>query len=119
VPQGQNAVDDSAGEGRGSATRAAGLVLKLDALQALAEGVTHPVLDIRESEPELAGDLAQGHSASGQADQFAAMLWREFFMLGRLVGARIAVSSVPAPLRFASTTLTAMRDTPEAIQLTR
>jgi len=119
VPQGQNAVDHPAGQGRGSAPRAAGLVLKLDARQALAAGVPHPVLDVREREPELAGDLAQRHPAPGQADQFAAMLWREFFMLATLADARIAVSSVPAPLRSASTTLTAMRETPEAIEVTK
>lgn len=117
VPQGQNAVNHLAGQGRGSATRAARLVLKLDAVQTLAEGVMDPVLDVRESEPELAGDLAQGHPAPSQADQFASMLWREFFMLATLVAARIDVSSVPAPLRSASTTLTSMRETPEAIKV--
>ena len=117
VPQGQNAVNHLVGQGRGSAMRASRLVLKLDALQALAEGAMDPVLDVRESEPELTGDLAQGHPTPGQADHFASMLWREFFMLATLFGARIDVSSVPAPLRSASTALTSIRETPEAIKV--
>ncbi len=60
VPPGQKAVNQLAGQGRGSATRAARLVLQLDAVQMLAEGVMDPVWDVRESEPELAGDLAPG-----------------------------------------------------------
>jgi hypothetical protein len=117
MPQGEDPVNKLAGERRWAATRAARLVPEGHAMQALAPSVANPGLDVRESEPELAGDLAQGHPAPSQADQFASMLWREFFMLATLVAARIDVSSVPAPLRSASTTLTSMRETPEAIKV--
>ena len=99
VSQGQKAVNHLVGPGRGMAMRAARLVLKLDALQALAAGAMDPVLDVRERESELTGDLAQGHPAPGQADDFPALLWREFFMWATIFCARIDVSSVPAPLR--------------------
>jgi hypothetical protein len=107
VAQREDLLDDGGGEGARAAMRATGLVFELEAMQALLRGPVDPILDVGEGHAKAAGDLAQRHPPSCQTDDLAAMLWRQFFMVGKLRAAGWAVSSVPASLRSASTPLTA------------
>ena len=92
------------------AKRAGRAVSKIHTVQTLPGGALHPVLDVGPGQAGLASDLAQGDTAAGQEDQPAALSLREFFKEQTLASACFAVSFVPAPLRSASTTLTAKQE---------
>ena len=107
VAQGEDALDHFGQEGVWRAKRAGRAVSKI---QTLPGGALHPVLDVGPGQAGLASDLAQGDTAAGQEDQPAALSLREFFKEQTLASACFAVSFVPAPLRSASTTLTAKQE---------
>lgn len=110
VAQGEDALDHFGQEGIWRAKRAARAVSKIHTVQTLPGGALHPVLDVGQGQAGLASDLAQGDTAAGQEDQPAALSLREFFKGHTLASACFAVSFVPAPLRSASTTLTAKQE---------
>src|ERR1035438_3959417 len=110
VAQGEDALDHFGQEGVWRAKRAARAVSKIHTVQTLPGGALHPVLDVGPGQAGLASDLAQGDTAAGQEDQAAALSLREFFKEQTLASACFAVSFVPAPLRSASTTLTAKQE---------
>jgi hypothetical protein len=110
VAQGEDALDHFGQEGVWRAKRAARAVSKIHTVQTLPGGALHPVLDVGQGQAGLASDLAQGDTAAGQEDQPAALSLREFFKGHTLASACFAVSFVPAPLRSASTTLTAKQE---------
>jgi len=81
-------------------------ILEVDAIESKAARSCNPVLNIRKGEVELACDLAQGDSAAREQNHLPPVSRRKFFIRCRLAEESCDVSSVPAPLRSASTTLT-------------
>lgn len=107
MAQREDLLDEGGGESARAAMRTTGAVVELEAVQALLAGAVDPILDVGKGHAEAARDFAQRQPPSRQTDDLAAMLGRQFFMVGTLRATGWAVSSVPASLRSASTPLTA------------
>jgi len=107
VAQGQNALDHFGSQGVRWVSGGVRMILKVDAIEAARAGSFDPVLNVRKGEVEPASNLPQANAAAGEQYDLPPVSERQFFMRCRLGGAARAVSFVPAPLRSASTTLTA------------
>jgi hypothetical protein len=83
------------------------LVVKVNSIETTVTGPRDPILDAGQSDPELACHFPQSDTTTDEQNQFAAIGWREFFIRSTITRSARAASSVPAPLRSASTELAA------------